>query len=235
MNTQRISAIFEKDLKDFMKNMMLLTLPILPILMAFFYEQMGLSAGGHEAAIHLIYTIVGISFSAITTSMIMTMMAEENEKKTLRGLIQSPASFIDIIVGKSLVTAMVTFITLIISLLIVGIEPILEVRAILGLLLQFLFFLLLGIGIGLFTKSVATTYVYLMPIMFLFGFTPLFTNAGLFEEGSVAIKIVEYFPIMQAMNIHDSSSWLPLGILSIWVIATAVFVYVSFKRTTTDD
>ncbi|MBP1969799.1 ABC-2 type transport system permease protein [Virgibacillus natechei] len=232
MHIRRISAIFEKDIKDFMKNMMLLMMPVIPIVLALLYTRIG--GGNEEIPIFLIYVIVGTTYSAVTSSTIMTMMAEENEKKTLRGLIQSPASMMDIIIGKSLVTGLITFISLIVSLVIIDIEPFLNFRVILGLLLLFLFFLLLGIGIGLFTKSIAATSVYLMPVMFLFGFTPMIGMLGLDEE-SIAIQIFDTFPIMQGIEIHDTTSWLPLGIIAIWVVAAAVFMYVCFRKTMTDD
>ena len=57
-----------------------------------------------ELPVFLLYIVVGTTYSAVTSSAMMTMIAEENEKKTLRGLIQSPASMMDIIIGKSLVT-----------------------------------------------------------------------------------------------------------------------------------
>jgi len=232
MHIQRITAIFEKDIKDFMKNMMLLTMPLIPIVLALLYTRMG--DGSEALPVFLIYIIVGTTYSAVTSSSMMTMMAEENEKKTLRGLIQSPASMMDIIVGKSLVTGLITFISLIVSLVIIDIEPFLNFRVILGLILLFLFFLLLGIGIGLFSNSIAATSVYLMPVMFLFGFTPMIRMLGL-EEGSIAIKIADTFPIMQAIEIHHTSSWLPLGIIAVWVIGAAVFTYVCFKKTMTDE
>src|SRR5690625_7101426 len=94
--------------------------------------------------ISLVYLVVGVVFSTTTSGLIMMMMAEENEKMTLRGLIMSPASFWDIIIGKSLVTALLTLVTLIISLLFTDIEPFLNIKAIIGLVLLFLFFLFLG-------------------------------------------------------------------------------------------
>lgn len=232
MHVQRITAIFEKDLKDFMKNMMLLTMPLIPIVLALLYTRLG--GESETIPIFLIYIIIGTAYSAVTCSLMMTMMAEENEKNTLRGLIQSPASMMDIIIGKSLVTGLITFISLVVSLLIIDIEPFLDFRAMLGLILLFLFFLLLGIGIGLFAKSIASTSVYLMPIMFLFGFTPMIGMLGLGED-STAIKIADTFPIMQAIEIHETTSWMPLGIIAVWVAGAAVFMYVCFKKTMTDD
>ncbi|MBU9724274.1 MULTISPECIES: ABC transporter permease [Bacillaceae] len=231
MNTQRISAIFEKDLKDFMKNMMLLMMPIIPIVLAVVYSRLG---EGEELPLVVIYIVVGVIFSAVTTSIMMTMMAEENEKKTLRGLMLSPASFLDIIIGKSLVTGLMTLITLVISFSIIGFGPILNIYTIIGLFLLFLFFLFLGIGIGLFSKSIASTSAYMMPVMFLFGFTPMIEFLGL-PEGSFGLKLADNFPLMQVMKVSDTGSWLPLGVVTIWVIGAALFTLICFKKTKTDD
>lgn len=230
MHIQRITAIFEKDIKDFMKNIMLLMMPIIPVMLALVYNRIS----DEELPIAMIYIIVGVTFSAVTSTMMMTMMAEENEKKTLRGLVQSPATMMDIIIGKSLVTGLITFVALIVSLIIMDIGPFLNLKAILGVILLFLFFLFLGIGVGLFAKSISSTSFYMMPIMLLFGFTPMIYGLRL-DEDSIAIKIADTFPITQAIKIHETASWLPLGVLAVWVVAAAVFMYVCFKKTMTDD
>lgn len=230
MNVQRITAIFEKDLKDFMKNTMLIFMPVIPIFLALFYSR--ISHDG-EMPTMMLYLVVGITFSSVTSACMMMMMAEENEKKTLRGLIMSPASFLDIIIGKSLVTLVLTLITLVISLFIMGFDPFLNLKAMIGLCLLFLFFLFLGIGVGLFVKSVGITTAYLMPIMFLFGFTPMIQFFGL-GENHIALKIALYFPIPQLMTMHLTNEWLPLGIVLLWVIGAALFMFICFKRTRQD-
>lgn len=146
MNTGRIMAIFEKDLKEFTRNAMLFTTILLPIILAFMYSRMG---GGEEALpAMLVYLIVGVAFSAILCSGIMTMMAEENEKNTLRGLMQSPASMLDILAGKSLVVVLMTAVSLIISFLIMDVAFEWSIASIGGLILLALFFLNVGIASG---------------------------------------------------------------------------------------
>lgn len=231
MNLQRVGAIFEKDLKDFMKNMMLLMMPIIPLVLSLLYSRL---SGEQGASLFMSYIIIGTTFATVTSACIMTMMAEENEKKTLRGLIQSPASMLDILLGKSLVTGLMTWITLILSLIIYDISPFLNVQAVIGLILLFLFFLFLGIGVGLFTKSVAATSPYLMPIMFLFGFTPMIHMLGL-DPDSLAIQIADAFPLPQLIEMHHSSSWLSLGVVAIWMLGAAGFAWFCFKKTRTDD
>src|SRR5699024_3360922 len=130
MNIQRIAAIFEKDLKDFMKNSMLVFLPFLPIFMAFIFSKTGENLEETLPAF-LVYVVIGVTYGGVACNFIMYSMAEEKEKNTLRGLMLSPASFIDIIVGKSLVAACITFITLFVSLFIVGIDPYLNAKSLL--------------------------------------------------------------------------------------------------------
>ncbi|QQZ58693.1 ABC transporter permease [Paenibacillus sonchi] len=231
MSIRRISAIFEKDIKDLMKNAELLVMLTAPILFSLILNR---SIHG-KITITILYMIIGGIFTLVTSGTIMTMMAEEKEKKTLRGLIQSPASLLDIIIGKSLVTLIGTLITLTVSLLLVGIEPVMNFRAIIGLILLLLFFLLIGISMGLFANSLASVSVYLIPMTFLFGFTPQISTVGALDKGSIAVTIIDKFPIVQAMETHKTSSWLPLGILAIWVIGAAIITYVCFRKAMTDN
>ncbi|UQZ32816.1 hypothetical protein C2I18_04130 [Paenibacillus sp. PK3_47] len=232
MNIRRISAIFEKDLKDLMKNLTLIITVAIPVIIALVLDRVLADA---EPTVSMMYMIVGGTFAAVTSGTIMNMMAEENEKKTLRGLIQSPASLLDIIIGKSLVTVLATLVSLIVSLLITGIEPFLNIRVILGLILLLVFFVLLGVCAALFAKSVAATSAFLMPFTFLFGFTPMIGSLGFAGENSIAARITVTFPVMQAMKLHDNSSWLPLGIITIWVLGAAVITYICFQKTKVDD
>lgn len=232
MQMARILAIFEKDLKDFMKNMSLIFMPILPIILAVLYARIG-SSIGEAMPLMMIYIIVGTTYAAVTAGGIMISMAEENEKKTLRGLTMSPASYGEIIMGKSLVTGLMTIISLVISVSVMGGTALLDVQQIIGLILLFFFFLFLGIGFGLFVKSIAMTTPYLMPIMFIFGFTPMIEQLG-FSENSMVIKVANVFPIMQMLKLEDTSSWFPLVIVAIWTLAAAFIAFLFFQRATKD-
>jgi len=230
MNVQRISAIFEKDLKDFMKNTMLFLMPVSPILLAFLYDK--ISDGRPDVT--SLYTLVGLTFASVVMTCIMWMMAEEHEKQTLRGLTQSPASFLDIIIGKSLVVTVLTAVSLAVSLLITGAEPLANAQAIVGIVLFYLFFLFLGISIGLFVKTVGATSIYSLPLMFLFGYTPIF-QAFVSGKDSLISKVISNFPIMQLIKMDKTDSWTPIGIVAIWTLVAALCMYVCFRRTRQDD
>src|SRR5699024_9542891 len=105
MNMTRVAAIFEKDFKEFMRNMMLFTSVLIPIVLAAFFGRIDGAEGGVPN--EMVIIIVGVVFTAVTFSSMMTMMAEENEKDTLRGHLQSPATTIDNMTRKSNVIALI--------------------------------------------------------------------------------------------------------------------------------
>lgn len=232
MNTGRIMAIFEKDLKEFTRNAMLFTTILLPIILAFMYSRMG---GGEEALpAMLVYLIVGVAFSAILCSGIMTMMAEENEKNTLRGLMQSPASMLDILAGKSLVVVLMTAVSLIISFLIMDVAFEWSIASIGGLILLALFFLNVGIAVGLTVDSVATTSVYLLPIMFIFGFTPMIETIVPDSDHFIR-RLTDYLPLYQNISLHGKETTVPLLILLAWTLVSFLYVTWSFRKRMSDE
>lgn len=234
MNMTRVMAIFEKDLKEFMKNMMLFTSVLIPILMAIFFSRIG-GGEGEEMPPEILVIITGVVFSAVLFSAVMTMIAEENEKDTLRGLLQSPATIIDILLGKSMVVILMTIISLVVSIFIMSPENYWTFENILSLILLGLFFLSLGIGIGLVVNSVATTSVYLIPIMFIFGFTP-YIEFIISNPDSMAIKIAEYFPLYQHMFILEGSAdGTAFLILAAWAVAGFVLVLWAFNKRKNDE
>ncbi|KKK34800.1 hypothetical protein WN59_03830 [Salinicoccus sediminis] len=232
MNTGRIMAIFEKDLKEFTRNMMLFTTTLIPILMAFMFRNIGPESTETPAVI--IAVIIGTAYSTILCSSIMTMMAEENEKDTLRGLVQSPASMLDILTGKSLVVIMMTGISLGLALLVMDAEISWGAGGIAALVLLGLFFLALGIAVGLEVKSVATTSVYLLPIMLVFGFTPMIeTIVG--DESHIVRQVAEYLPVYQYVFIQEGTEAVPLLILCVWAALGLIYAAWAFKKRMNDE
>ncbi|WP_017550058.1 ABC transporter permease [Salinicoccus carnicancri] len=232
MNTGRIMAIFEKDLKEFTRNMMLFTTTLIPILMAFMFRNAG--PDSTEAPAVLIAVIIGTAYSTILCSSIMTMMAEENEKDTLRGLVQSPASMLDILTGKSLVVIMMTGISLGLSILVMDAEMSWGTGGIAALVLLGLFFLSLGIAVGLEVKSVATTSVYLLPIMLVFGFTPMIETI-VRDESHIVRQVAEYLPVYQYVFIQEGTEVLPLLILCGWAVLGLIYAAWAFKKRMNDE
>ena len=234
MNMTRVMAIFEKDLKEFMKNMMLFTSVLLPVLMAVFFSRVGEGAKGVVPP-EILGIIAGVVFSAVLFSAVMTMIAEENEKDTLRGLLQSPATILDIIFGKSMVVTLMTVLSLVASIIIISPDNYWTAGNILSLVLTGLFFLNMGVGFGLVVKSVATTSVYVLPVMFIFGFTP-YIEMLITDPDSIAIKIAEYFPIYQHMFVLEGSGGVTeFIILGVWAAASFLLVLWAFNKRKNDE
>ncbi|MDV2583361.1 ABC transporter permease [Alkalibacillus haloalkaliphilus] len=230
MNTKRVLAIFEKDIKDFFKNTSLIIMPVVPILLAVFYSALF----DDFIPLFTLFIIIGMVFAGVTSYCIMIMMAEEKEKNTLRTLMMSPASFLDIIVGKSLVSTVMTAITLLISVVLLDVYHVFNLQTILGSILLLLFFIFLGIGIGLFAKSVAATSVYIMPIIFIFGFSPMFDLFGL-EEGHLVNIMFDALPVSLLMQASDDSSWGSLTYITIWIVVAYLFALFSYQKNKSDD
>ncbi|WP_280771651.1 hypothetical protein [Salipaludibacillus daqingensis] len=71
MNANHVMAIFEKDLKEFMRNMMLLTLPFIPPFIALMYSRINI--GEDALPLALIYIVVGTTFASVTAGGMMTI------------------------------------------------------------------------------------------------------------------------------------------------------------------
>ena len=227
MSMTRVLAIFEKDLKDFFKNFMLLFLPVVPIFLAVFYKRV---FNLEEGPVSLVYLMLGIIFSGLTATCMMIMMAEEKEKKTLDALILSPAGFMEILVGKSLVTTLITGVTYLVTIAILGTGIFSNIQVIFGQILLFLFFLFLGIAAGFFSSSTAGTVAYNMPIMFLFGFTPMYQMIDI--ENEAIVILLEIMPLSLIIELHDSGAWKLLFYLFLWVIAAFVLCFFGYKKET---
>ena len=225
MSMTRVLAIFEKDLKDFLKNFMLLFLPVVPIFLAVFYKRV---FNLEEGPVSLVYLMLGIIFSGLTATCMMIMMAEEKEKKTLDALILSPAGFMEILVGKSLVTTLITGVTYLVTIAILGTGIFSNIQVIFGQILLFLFFLFLGIAAGFFSSSTAGTVAYNMPIMFLFGFTPMYQMIDI--ENEAIVILLEIMPLSLIIELHDSGAWKLLFYLFLWVIAAFVLCFFGYKK-----
>ncbi|WP_414048992.1 ABC transporter permease subunit [Macrococcus animalis] len=223
-------AIAEKDFKEFMRNMMLLTMPILPIVMAVIFSKTPLE--GRESKT-LAILMIAICLGSVLTGTLMTMIAEEKEKNTLRGLVNSPASMLDILIGKSLVVSFFTIVTIFISLMIIDVSVLINNKMIIGFILLFLFFLFVGISIGLAVKNVSETSIYYLPVLFIFAMAPTFSNMG-FNKDNFFMKLNSYSPTSQYDLLAQNGEIKHILIIGIWTLISFVITVFLFKKNSTD-
>lgn len=235
MKLYRILAIFEKDMKEFMRNMSLFTMILLPIVMSLLFSNINVGDQENGLPLQIVLIIVGVTYSAIAYNSMATMIAEENEKDTLRGLVQSPATLLDIILGKSLVAFLMSSLSLVISLAIAGALSVFSFTTVIAALLLLMFFLGLGIAVGLIVKSVATTAVYTMPIMFIFGMSQ-YIEFIITDPNHLSRKIFNYLPIYQLYFIAKGENILQsFIILLVWLVLVLIVVFYAFKKQSKDD
>lgn len=230
MKMNRVMAIAEKDFKEFMRNMMLLTMPILPIVMSLIFSKTPLQG---EEGKSLAILMIAICLGAVLTGTMMTMIAEEKEKNTLRGLVNSPASMLDILIGKSLVVSLFTIITIFISLIIIDVSVLTNGKMIIGFILLFLFFLFIGIAIGLAVKNVSETSVYYLPVLFLFAMAPTFSNMG-FDKDNFFVKLNSYSPTAQYNLLAQNNDIKHIIIIGIWTLISFIITAFLFKKNSID-
>lgn len=230
MRMNRVMAIAEKDFKEFMRNMMLLTMPILPVLMAILFNA---SPIPDELKANLGVTVLALCFVGVITIGMMTMMAEEKEKNTLRGLINSPASMIDIMVGKSIVLLIMFVISAIASCYILKYNPVTDWKSAFSFAMLLLFFLSLGVMIGLLVKSVSQTSLYSLPVLFIFAMSPNYINMGI-DKDSAFMKANEYTPMMQHFRLIETGEFNHLIIIVAWLIICLVATALLFKKNSID-
>ncbi|MFL0492918.1 ABC transporter permease [Bacillus sp. 179-I 2A5 NHS] len=181
---RRVSAIFRKEVQDFKTNSQVLLMASLPIIFAFIYSRFGQGSAG----VGIITLMAFLFVAGFVQSMVI---AEEKEKHTLRVLMLSPASSVEVLLGKSILTACLTLCICIVNLFILD-----QLSGNL-VLLGFIFlsgtilFIVIGTTIGLLAESVPQTSLIGMPILMTMYLAVQFEPM---VENKVIKTMIEYLP-----------------------------------------
>ncbi|PEE67661.1 ABC transporter permease [Bacillus thuringiensis] len=225
---RRVSAIFRKEVQDFKTNSQVLLMAFLPIILSFLFSRFGV---GKEML--GITTITAFLFVAgFVQSMVI---AEEKEKHTLRVLMLSPASSVEVLLGKSILTACLTLGICIVNLFILD-----QFSGNL-LLLGFIFlcgtilFIVIGTMIGLLAASVPQTSIIGMPILMTMYLAVQFEPM---VENKVIKTMIGYLPtshIVKALNSLVGGAGFS-GIsghvlnVAIWLIIALIACLIVYKK-----
>ena len=230
LSMRRVNAIFQKDLKDILRNYAVSFSVPMPLIVAFVLGKMNdnIAIEGH-------YMVISLTMVMVATFLQCSLIAEEKEKNTLRGLMLSPASTLEILGGKSLLSLKATMITVVIGALLSGYRPENILVIAIAILFSAIFFVGLGTLLGLFAKSVMEASVIIMPFMFIFGFGSMFT---MFADKYPIVKLLDYTPNIQLMDIAVKVEngaglvdlWAHFGIITIWVVFIFILATVVFNK-----
>ncbi|SHE80406.1 ABC-2 type transport system permease protein [Seinonella peptonophila] len=232
---RRIQVIIRKELKDALRNYQVLMMVVVPIGMALLYQNMQ-SLEGNQLI--LIFPIL-MSFGMTGTIVQSMIIAEEKEKHTLRALMLSPATAIEVMIGKSFLSFFLTLLTIFLTMLVTGLSMGISLLFWCITLLCILFFITVGTIVGLMSKSLTETAYLGMPIMFLMGLSPIF--APLINKAWLT-KIVSFLPtahylqatelLMKGKTFIVGSHWLNI---TIWLILAVIICLFVFKRNRIED
>ncbi|WP_018924023.1 ABC transporter permease [Salsuginibacillus kocurii] len=229
----RVYAIFQKDVKELAKNLMVLSTIIMPLFFALLFGR------EDPVVLEIHYLIINLTLVSVAAFVQCAIIAEEKEKNTLRGLMMSPASVVEILTGKSLVSIILTGVTFWVCINITGYQP--ENWGVIStaLIISLIFYLALGTLLGLVTRTLMEASVVIVPFILVFGMGVLFTEL----MGDLALlEILEYLPNIQleqlAATVENGGGFAEVGselaIISGWTLITLVAVQVVYQKRKVD-
>ncbi|KIL49056.1 ABC transporter permease [Jeotgalibacillus campisalis] len=231
---KRTMAIFQKDYKDFTKNLYVSSMVFLPLFMAAIYGRMGVQS------IEMVFMIFNLTLTVIAAFTQSALIAEEKEKNTLRGLMLSPAGTGEILIGKSLVSFLISAIILLLSAVLIEYRPGNTLLIAAGLFVSILFYLGVGTLLGLITRSVMEASVAILPVLLFFSFSSF---AMQLSAEYPILKAAEYLPNTQLVNLGHAvqsgagfADGLPaLLIITGWTIGISALVVVVYHKKMVDN
>lgn len=234
ISVKRIQAIFMKDYKEFSRNYAISVMIFIPLIFALLYSTDG------EGAASMYSFILNISLAMLTSFVQACLIAEEKERNTLRSLMMTPASMLDILLGKSALVFVISAVILAISTFIFGYEPANLFLLVLGVGISIILYISLGTICGLYSKSVMEATLTVFPVVIIF------------TAGPFAILFADKFPILEAFIYLPSSQLNELialmsdgapmgemltavGIISIWTVVLTIVSFVLYKKRLMDQ
>lgn len=147
----------------------------------------------------------------------------------------SPASTLDILLGKSALTFVTTLILIAACTFIMGYTS----ANLLALIVSTFFHIGIGTILGLMTKTVMEASLIVMPAFFFVSFSPMLL---VYEDRFAIVGLLEYLPNIVLINLAHQieagaglgSTWVELVILSSWALVVFVGNIVMYNRKQTD-
>lgn len=218
-----------KDYKEFSRNYTISIMIVFPILFAFLYS------GDGEGQAVMYALVLNLSLGMLTSFVQACLIAEEKERNTLRSLMMTPASMLDILLGKSTLVFVISAVVLAISTYIFGYNPANLFIFLLAVAISIILYISMGTICGLYSKSIMEASLSIFPILIIF------------TGGPFAVLFAEKYPILEAFTYLPSSQLNELialmsdgaptgdmltavGIILIWTIVLTVVSFVLYKK-----
>ncbi|MFB6365854.1 ABC transporter permease [Paenibacillus elgii] len=225
---KRARAIFVKDYKEFSRNYAISILLIFPILIAFLYTGQGISSIG------VFGFVLNFSFAMLTSFVQACLIAEEKERNTLRSLMMTPATSMDVLIGKSALVFVMSAVVLAIVTYIFGYEPV-SIWAFVAIILSIILYTAIGTICGLFSKTLLEASLSVFPVLIVFTAAPF---GLLLVKNFPIFKVLEYLPSIQLVRLLDIRNigfmtgdlLKPLLIILAWTVVLTIVSVVLYQR-----
>lgn len=199
---KRLQAIMNKEWKDSIRNPQILLMMGMPIMFAFLFSKMGSDSSNADEMMLLSFPIL-LALSMTGSFVLAMMVAEEKEKHTLRVLMLSPASTVEILMGKSFLTFVLTVIAVIASVAVSEVPDVNWGVPALLILISLIMFIALGFIIGLMSRTVQESSIIGLPVLIIFVMGPMFAPM---LNNEMIISFVNYLPTQKFIDIMGSVS-----------------------------
>ncbi|CAH1058333.1 ABC transporter permease [Paenibacillus pseudetheri] len=234
ISLKRVQAIFVKDYKEFSRNYAISIMLIFPMIIALLFRRLDSSVPGVFAI------VLNLSFVLVACFAQACLIAEEKERNTLRSLMMTPATTMDVLIGKSTLVFVMSAVVLAIVTYIIGYEPASIWAFVSELILSIILYTALGTICGLFSKTVLEASLAILPVMFVFTGAPWGT---LLVDDFPIFKVLEYVPSTQLVyfleisNISFTTRELlkPLLITLAWTVVLTVVSVILYQRRLKDE
>ncbi|WP_102690957.1 ABC transporter permease [Rummeliibacillus pycnus] len=234
LSIKRMQAILLKDYKEFSRNMAVSSMVFLPLILAAIYSRMGVDT------MQGLFMPINMTFSVVATYIQCSIIAEEKEKNTLRNLMLSPATIPEILIGKSMLTFIVTIIIVTGCMVLSEYNPGNLLIMIVALLLSTIFYIAVGTLLGLFAKTVMESSVIVLPVLFIFSLGPV---VKVYIENYPILKVVEWLPSTQLIMLGESleTNWgiwdviQPFIIIALWILIAIIATVSVYKKRMVDE
>lgn len=234
ISLKRARAIFVKDYKEFSRNYAVSIMLIFPIILALLFREAGASLPGASGF------LFNTSFVLLTCFAQACLIAEEKERNTLRSLMMTPATSLDVLIGKSSLVFVMSVVVLAISTLLFGYEPANIWAFVAAIILSIILYTASGTICGLFSKTLLEASLSILPVAFIFMGAPW---GAVLEKDYPVFQVLDYMPSSQLVHLLGISNTgfttgdilKPLLIILVWTVVLTIVSVVLYQRRLKDE
>lgn len=232
---KRVRAIFVKDYKEFSRNYAISIMLIFPITFAL------LLRGVTSSVPVALGFVLNISFVILTSLVQACLIAEEKERNTLRSLMMTPATAMDVLIGKSSLVFVMSAVVLAITTFIFGYEPPSIWAFVAVIILSIILYTAAGTICGLFSKTLLDATLTVIPVAAVFTSAPY--GGAMLATKFPVFKVLDYMPssqLVHLLSVSNAGSTMegllkPILITLAWTVVLTIVSVLFYQRRLKDE